>query len=105
MGATGSESTDNDDIAASLVDPQRFAAVVDRHFTEIFGYLARRVGRDNAEDLGAETFIVAFKARNRYDSSRANALPWLYGIATNLIRRHRRTEVRMLSAYADRKSV
>ena len=100
MGATGSESTDSDDIAASLVDPQRFAAVVDRHFTEIFGYLARRVGRDNAEDLGAETFIVAFSARNRYDLSRANALPWLYGIATNLIRRHRRTEVRMLMAYA-----
>jgi RNA polymerase sigma-70 factor (ECF subfamily) len=100
MGATGSESTDSDDIAASLVDSQRFAAVVDRHFAEIFRYLARRVGRENAEDLGAETFIVAFSARNRYDLSRANALPWLYGIATNLIRRHRRTEVRMLMAYA-----
>ena len=100
MGATGSESTDSDDIAASLVDSQRFAAVVDRHFAEIFRYLARRVGRENAEDLGAETFIVAFSARNRYDPSRANALPWLYGIATNLIRRHRRTEVRMLMAYA-----
>ena len=100
MGATGSESTDSDDIAASLVDSQRFAAVVDRHFGEIFRYLARRVGRENAEDLGAETFIVAFSARNRYDLSRANALPWLYGIATNLIRRHRRTEVRMLMAYA-----
>jgi RNA polymerase sigma-70 factor (ECF subfamily) len=100
MGATGSESTDSDDIAASLVDPQRFAAVVDRHFSEIFRYLARRVGRDNAEDLGAETFTIAFSARKRYDPSRANALPWLYGIATNLIRRHRRTEVRMLIAYA-----
>jgi len=100
MGATGSDSTDSDDIAASLVDRQRFALVVDRHFAEIFRYLARRVGRDNAEDLGAETFIVAFGARNRYDLSRANALPWLYGIATNLIRRHRRTEVRMLTAYA-----
>jgi DNA-directed RNA polymerase specialized sigma24 family protein len=62
MGATGSESSDSDDIAASLVDPQRFAAVVDRHFAEIFRYLARRVGRDNAEDLGAETFVVAFSA-------------------------------------------
>ena len=100
MDATGSESTDSDDIAASLVDSQRFAAVVDRHFAEIFRYLARRVGRENAEDLVAETFIVAFSARNRYDPSRANALPWLYGIATNLIRRHRRTEVRMLMAYA-----
>ena len=100
MGATGSESTDSDDIAASLVDSQRFAGVVDRHFAEIFRYLVRRVGRENAEDLGAETFIVAFSARNRYDPSRANALPWLYEIATNLIRRHRRTEVRMLMAYA-----
>ena len=100
MGAATFDSTDSDDIAASVVDTERFGHVVNRHFSEIYGYLARRVGRDIADDLSAETFIVAFGSRSRYDTSRADALPWLYGIATNLIRRHRRTEVRKLAAYA-----
>jgi RNA polymerase sigma-70 factor (ECF subfamily) len=100
MGAATFDSTDSDDIAASMADAERFGHVVNRHFSEIYGYLARRVGRDIADDLSAETFIVAFGSRSRYDTSRADALPWLYGIATNLIRRHRRTEVRKLAAYA-----
>ena len=100
MGAATFDSTDSDDIAASIEDTERFGHVVNRHFNEIYGYLARRVGRDIADDLSAETFIVAFGSRSRYDTSRADALPWLYGIATNLIRRHRRTEVRKLAAYA-----
>lgn len=100
MGATESDSTDSDEIVASLANPERFGVVAERHFAEVFRYLARRVGRDVAQDLGAETFVVAFNARTRYDASRANARPWLYGIATNLLRRHRRNELRMLSAYA-----
>ena len=82
------------------MDPERFGVVAERHFNEVFRYLARRVGRDVAQDLGAETFVVAFSARTRYDGSRADARPWLFGIATNLIRRHRRGELRMLAAYA-----
>ena len=100
MGAATFDSTDGDDIAASMEDAERFGHVINRHFSEIYGYLARRLGRDIADDLSAETFIVAFGSRSRYDTSRADALPWLYGIATNLIRRHRRTEVRKLAAYA-----
>jgi RNA polymerase sigma-70 factor (ECF subfamily) len=47
----------------------------------------------------AETFVRAFDARRRFDSRRASALPWLYGIASNLIRMHFRTEERRLRAY------
>lgn len=100
MGAIESDLTDSDEIVASLVNPERFGVVAERHFAEVYRYLARRVGRDVAQDLGAETFVVAFSARARYDVSRADARPWLYGIATNLIRRKRRNELRMLSAYA-----
>lgn len=53
-----------------------------------------------AEELAAETFLVAFDSRGRYDISRPRALPWLLGIATNLLRGHRRREVRELRAYA-----
>jgi RNA polymerase sigma factor (sigma-70 family) len=56
--------------------------------------VARRVGREVADDLVAETFLAAFAQRRRYDPAYPDAGPWLYGIATNLIGQHRRDEVR-----------
>jgi RNA polymerase sigma-70 factor (ECF subfamily) len=47
-----------------------------------------------ADDLTAETFLVAFRQRHRYDVARCDARPWLYGIATNLVAQHRRDEAR-----------
>ena len=48
----------------------------------------------------ADTFLAAFRQRDRYDLSRTDARPWLYGIATNLVGRHRRSEIRArLPAY------
>lgn len=74
--------------------------LVERHQRIIFGYLARRVGRDIAEDVTSETFTRAFAMRERFDQSRSDARPWLFGIATNLLRNHARSEVRQLRAYA-----
>jgi RNA polymerase sigma-70 factor, ECF subfamily len=42
----------------------------------------------------AETFLLAFHQRDRYDVAHASALPWLYGIATSPTGRHRRNEIR-----------
>jgi len=81
-------------IARSLAEPERFALVFDRHAPHIHRYLARRVGRQVADDLVAETFLTAFRKRSGYDTSHLDARPWLYGIATNLIGQHRRQEVR-----------
>ncbi|OGO52058.1 MAG: RNA polymerase subunit sigma-70 [Chloroflexi bacterium RBG_16_69_14] len=92
--------TDAEVIAASRVEPVRFAAVFDRHYDAVHRYLARRVGGDLADDLAAETFTVALGARGRYDTAHADARPWLFGIATNLLRHHHRAEVRRLRAYA-----
>ncbi|GAA0928974.1 RNA polymerase sigma factor [Nonomuraea longicatena] len=91
------------DISASVADPDRFARVFDRHSDEIHRYAARRLGADRqdlADDVTAETFLVAFRKRRRYDLTRPDARPWLYGIAANLIAKHRRTEVRKLKALA-----
>jgi RNA polymerase sigma-70 factor (ECF subfamily) len=44
--------------------------------------------------------LAAFDQRGRYDRERADARPWLYGIATNLMGRHLRSEVRQLKAFA-----
>lgn len=81
-------------------EPECFAALFDRHYAAIHGYAARRLGRGLADDVAAETFLVAFGRRDRYDLSRDDARPWLYGIASNLIARHRRAEVRQYRAMA-----
>lgn len=80
--------------------PEVFADLYDRHAGEIHRYVARRLGEVAAEDITAETFLAAFRARTRFDTDRASARPWLYGIAANLIGRHRRAEVRGLRALA-----
>ncbi|HEY6794150.1 MAG TPA: RNA polymerase sigma factor [Kineosporiaceae bacterium] len=87
-----SGSPDSELIKDSGADPERFGALFDRHAAEIHRFLARRVGVSMADDLVSETFLVAFRLRARYDPSRADARPWLFGIATNLLRRHRRSE-------------
>jgi RNA polymerase sigma-70 factor (ECF subfamily) len=86
--------TDAAIIAASRAQPERFAELFDRHAARIHRYVARRLGRDTAGDLVAETFLAAFGNRHRYDPGVADARPWLFGIATNLIGQHRRDEVR-----------
>src|SRR4051794_30276916 len=92
--------TDGAAIGASVTEPERFAEIFDRHWDEIYRYINRRLGPDAAEDVGAETFTVAFRNRGRYDPTRDDALPWLYGIATNLIGQHRRVERRRHRALA-----
>ncbi|WP_433179122.1 RNA polymerase sigma factor [Actinoallomurus sp. CA-150999] len=89
-----SAETDAEVIEASLREPERFAALYDRHHATIHRYLARRLGRDEADDLMAETFLIAFRQRARYDPAFSNARPWLYGIATHLVGRHHRAEDR-----------
>jgi RNA polymerase sigma-70 factor (ECF subfamily) len=86
-------------IAASLDTPLAFATVFDRHYDFVHRYLGRRVGLDIADDLASETFTTAFRVRARYDLAHSDARPWLLGIATNLVRHHRRAEVRRLRAY------
>jgi RNA polymerase sigma-70 factor (ECF subfamily) len=72
----------------------------DRHAPAIGRYIARRLGPDAADDLVAETFLAAFRRRGHYDLTHGDARPWLYGIATRLIGRHRRQEVRFFRAIA-----
>ncbi|MEH0983698.1 RNA polymerase sigma factor [Micromonospora sp. CPCC 205556] len=92
------DTTDEEDdariIAHSVREPERFSAIFDRHAPYIHRYLTRRLGRQVADDLTAETFLAAFHKRSRYDLDRRDARPWLYGIATNLIGQHRRDELR-----------
>ncbi|MEU8323800.1 sigma factor [Nonomuraea sp. NPDC048881] len=71
-----------------ITAPDVFEAVFEAHYVEIRRYIGRRLDPDVAEDLAAETFLIAFRQREHFDSAMGGVRPWLYGIATNLIGRH-----------------
>ena len=86
--------------AGGAVDQQvarDVGALFDRYAPQLWRYCARRVGPDLAEDVVADVFLVVARHPDRIaagESPRA----WLYGIATNLLRAHRRSELRALKA-------
>jgi RNA polymerase sigma-70 factor, ECF subfamily len=92
--------SDADVIARSLVEAEVFGLIYDRHAPALLRFLGRRVGAEVGEGLLAEAFRIAFERREAFDSGRASALPWLYGIASNLLLKHRRGEARRLRASA-----
>lgn len=85
---------------AAQTAPASFGKLFDRHFTAVYRFCERRVGRTMAEDLAGETFRRAFEARHSYDLSRPSALPWLYRIALNLVRDALRARAAEDRAYA-----
>lgn len=87
-------------IERSMSQPDAFAAIFDRHFDAVHAYLARRIGTTRADDLAASAFTVAFERRGRFHREATSARPWLFGIATNLLRNERRAEKRALEALA-----
>jgi RNA polymerase sigma-70 factor (ECF subfamily) len=95
--STSRLSDDGAAIARSLHEPEAFAEVFDRHFAFVHRYIARRAGRDRADDLAAQTFTVAFSHRGRYHDELGTARPWLLGIATNLLRASARGDQRVAS--------
>jgi RNA polymerase sigma factor (sigma-70 family) len=87
-------------IRASCEEAEAFTAVFDRRFDPIRAYLVRRLGSSVGDELAAEVFVRGFELRRRYDPDRGELRAWLFGIAANLIRRHRRDERRRLQALA-----
>jgi RNA polymerase sigma factor (sigma-70 family) len=94
----GHQVDDETVLAAFRGDPECFVAVYDAYFKQIHGYVAARLGSAAADDLAAETFVVAFRKRAAFDPVRGRVRPWLFGIATNLVAKHRRDEARRYAA-------
>jgi RNA polymerase sigma factor (sigma-70 family) len=95
-----SSPSDAEVIGRSLGEPEAFGLIYDRHAATLLRFLGRRAGAKVAEGLVGELFRVAFERRKTFDGSRASALPWLYGIGSNLLLKHRRGEARRLRANA-----
>ena len=62
-----------------------FAALYEQHYGAVHAYASRRVGADAADEIAAETFLIAWR---RSDTVPREPLPWLYGVARNVVLRH-----------------
>jgi RNA polymerase sigma factor (sigma-70 family) len=72
---------------------EAFGDLFDRHAPAIYRYCFRRTADHAlAEDLTSITFLEAW--RRQKESNPEQVLPWLYGIATNVIRNQRRSRLR-----------
>lgn len=85
------EAEDTEAIRAALSgDEEAFRLLVDKHARSIFNLAYRMTGNAaDAEDLAQETFLQAF-ARLRDFRLGSRFHPWIYTIALNLCRSHRR---------------
>ena len=93
-------SVDSEIIRRSVDAPSAFAELFERHARVVGAFAARRVGFDAAEDILSETFLVAFRRRRDFDAAWESARPWLLGIASRLIRKHRTREAAQWRAFA-----
>jgi RNA polymerase sigma factor (sigma-70 family) len=100
MGGLGTSEDDVAVLLRSRGEPDCFAELFERYFAGLHGYASRRLDGAGGDDVASETFLIAFRQRERFDPERGSVRAWLYGIATNLIRARRRDEAQGYLAYA-----
>jgi RNA polymerase sigma-70 factor (ECF subfamily) len=70
----------------------------DAHFPQVYAYAVSRVGREHADDVVADTFLVAWRKLVEVPSS---PLPWLLAVARNLARERYRDQARQTALAAE----
>lgn len=79
-------------------DRGAFGTLFERHAKAIYNYCFRRIGDWTvAEDLVSVVFLEAWRRRDK-ELPADKVLPWLYGIAANVVRNRRRQERRYAAA-------
>ncbi|MEU1840372.1 RNA polymerase sigma factor [Micromonospora chersina] len=73
---------------------ERFTAIYHAHHPQVYAYAVSRAGRTLADDVVGDTFLVAWR---RLDDLPAAPLPWLLGVARNVIRERYRDDIRQAS--------
>jgi RNA polymerase sigma-70 factor, ECF subfamily len=79
-------------------DRERFTALYDRYRMRVWAYAASRAGAQAADEIVSETFMVAWR---RYADMPPAELPWLLGVARNVMRDAVRAETRRASLTAE----
>jgi len=76
-----------------------FGLLFERHAKAIYNYCFRQTGSwAAAEDLVSVVFLEAWRRRSDVNLYHDSALPWLYGVATNVCRNNRRSTLRHRAA-------
>jgi RNA polymerase sigma factor (sigma-70 family) len=80
-------------------EPEAFGILFERHARAVYNYLFRRTADWSlAEDLTSVVFLEAWRRRREVRLERGLALPWLFGVATNVLRNRRRSQWRYRAA-------
>jgi RNA polymerase sigma factor (sigma-70 family) len=80
------------------IDDASFAEMYRRHYAHVLAYALRRTARPSADDVVAETFLIAWRRR---DDLVGDPLPWLLGVARRVLANQRRAS-RRFEAVAQR---
>jgi RNA polymerase sigma factor (sigma-70 family) len=82
-------------------EPSAFGHLFERHAKAVYNYLFRRTADwALAEDLTSVVFLEAWRRRGEVRLEGDAALPWLFGVATNVLRNRRRSQWRHRAALA-----
>ena len=79
-------------------DHQRFTDMYDECRQRVWAYTVSRAGRQIADEVVSETFAIAWR---RLDDIPSSPLPWLIGVARNVLRENFRAQARRDSLQAE----
>ena len=77
----------------AAAETMAFQSMYDQYFDAVARYCLRRLPREDANDATAEVFLVAWRRADAMPDDE-NALPWLYGVARNVVRNVERSKRR-----------
>jgi RNA polymerase sigma-70 factor (ECF subfamily) len=75
-----------------------FTALYDEYYPRVYAYVVGKVGRQLADEVVSDTFLVAWRRRGDIPDP---ALPWLLGVARNVAREQTRGQARQASLAAE----
>jgi RNA polymerase sigma factor (sigma-70 family) len=78
------------DMASSGARQEAFRHIYEAHYQHVGAYARRRLGEQDADDVVAETFLVAWRRLDEIPPG-DETLPWLYGVARRIVSQGRRT--------------
>jgi RNA polymerase sigma-70 factor (ECF subfamily) len=84
-----------------MTDPdreRRFTALYDIYQPRVYAYVVSRAGREIADEVVSETFLVAWR---RLADVPKSELAWLLGVARNILREQYRADVRRKAVDAE----